>query len=381
MKIVMIGPVYPYKSGISYYTSLLYKQLVKNHDVTMLSYSMQYPKLLFKKPQKDYEDDILKIDEAQFVLNTANPFSCVATAARINKIKPDLVIFQWLHPYFAPCFIIVSKLLKNTKVLFMCHNVFPHERFPLDKKLTKMTLKCGDMFTVHAQSDAEDLRSILPDAHMAVTVHPTLNFFKQKDMTKEEARKILGINADEKVLLFFGLVREYKGLKHLLNACGELLNEGERERSGYRLLIAGDFAGGRPEYDEMIDRLGIAEMVDITDGHIPIGEVEKFFAAADLVVLPYESATQSGVIQVAYSFDKPVLATRVGGLPDVVIDNETGYVVEPFNPHLIAEAIRDFFDNGKAEAFAAGIEREKYKYSWEKMESVICELSESRGRG
>ena len=141
-----------------------------------------------------------------------------------------------------------------------------------------------------------------------------------------------------------------------------------------RLLIAGDFGGSRPGYDEQIQRLGIGDMIDIDDAHLPTAEVEKYFAACDLVVLPYEDATQSGVIQVAYSFDRPVLATRVGGLPDVVIDKETGYLTEPFRPDLIAEAIKDFFDNDRAKAFAAGIERERYKYSWEKMESVIMEF-------
>jgi glycosyltransferase involved in cell wall biosynthesis len=376
MRIVMIGPVYPYKTGLSYYVALLYKQLTQNHEVTLLSYTMQYPKILFKKPQKDYDDDVLKIEEAEFVLNTANPFSCIKTANKINKLQPDLVIFQWLHPYFAPCYTLITRHLKNTKVLFMCHNVFPHERFPLDRFLTKMTLKHGDFFTVHAQSDADDLKSILPDADLAVTVHPAYNFFKQKNMTKEEARKILGIPEDERVLLFFGLVREYKGLRHLLEALGRIRKEDPNNERKLRLIIAGDFAGGRAEYDARISALDIEKLVDITDGHIPIGEVEKFFAASDLVVLPYESATQSGVIQVAYSFDKPVLATRVGGLPEVVFDGETGYLVEPRRPDLIADAILDFFDNNKSEILAEGIEREKYRYSWERMEDVIEGLYE-----
>lgn len=375
MKIVMVGPVYPYKTGLSYYVSLLYKQLVKNHDVTLLSYTMQYPKFLYKKPQKDYEDDILRIDEAEFVLNTANPFSCWKTANKINKIAPDLVIFQWLHPYFAPCYTLITRTLKNTKILFMCHNVFPHERFPFDKKLTRMTLKHGDYFTVHAQSDAEDLMSILPQANMQVTVHPAYNFFKQKNMSKQDARKLLNISYDENVLLFFGLVREYKGLKHLIKAMGQIKEEDPSNHRKLRLLIAGDFAGKREEYDESIKNMGIDKYVNITDGHIPINEVENFFAACDLVVLPYESATQSGVIQVAYSFDKPVLATRVGGLPDVVFDGETGYLVEPFRPDLIASSIKDFFDNNREEDLSKGVQREKYRYSWERMEEVITELT------
>lgn len=376
VKIVMVGPVYPYKTGLSYYVALLYKQLSKHHNVTLLSYTMQYPKFLFKKPQKDYEDDVLKIDEAEFILNTANPFSCWSTARKINKIKPDLVIFQWLHPYFAPCYTLITKALNNAKVLFMCHNVFPHERFPMDKLLTKIALKNGDYFTVHAQSDADDLLSIMPNAKMEVTVHPAYNFFKQKDMTRDEARKILNIDSDENVLLFFGLVREYKGLKHLLNALAEIKKNDSENSRKIRLLIAGDFAGGRTEYDEMINNLGIGGLIDITDGHIPIGEVEKFFVASDLVVLPYESATQSGVIQVAYSFDKPVLATRVGGLPDVVFDKETGYLVDPFKPELIAKSICEFIDNKDAKVLSEGVKREKYRYSWERMEEVIMRLYE-----
>ena len=374
MKIVMVGPVYPFTSGLSYYVALLFRQLSKSHDVTLLSYTMQYPRLMYRKPQRDYEDDTLKIDEAKYVLNSADPISCIKTAKMINELTPDLVIFQWLHPYFAPCYTIITKKLKNTKILFMCHNVFPHERFPFDRALTKMTLKNGDYFTVHANSDAKDLKSILPDANLKVTVHPAYNFFKIKDMTRSEARNILNIGEEENVLLFFGLVRQYKGLKHLLNALGMIREEDAENTRRLRLLIAGDFGGSRPEYDDMISKLGIGGMIDIDDEHIPINEVEKFFAACDLVVLPYEDATQSGVIQVAYSFDRPVLATRVGGLPDVVIDGETGYLTEPLRPDLIAGAIRDYFDNNRAEAFAAGIERERYKYSWEKMENVIMEF-------
>ena len=378
MKIVMIGPVYPYTSGLSYYVSLLYRQLCKNHDVTLLSYSFQYPQFLYKRKQKDYEDDSLKIDEAQYVLNTANPVSCIKTAHMINGIGPDLVIFQWLHPYFAPCYYIIAKRLKNTRILFMCHNVFPHERFPMDRLLTKMTLKQGDHFTVHANSDAEDLRSILPDADVTVTVHPAYNFFKQKDMTKSEARRILGINEGTKVLLFFGIVRPYKGLRHLLDALKIIKDEDPENTRDLLLLVAGDFSGSRPEYDEIMENHGIADLISITDGHIPISEVEKFFAACDLVVLPYEDATQSGVIQVAYSFDKPVLATRVGGLPDVVFDRETGYLVDPQRPDLIADCIKDFFDNNMAESLAEGIEREKYRYSWDRMEKIITEFKKDR---
>lgn len=368
MKIIMVGPVYPFKTGLSYYTGLMYRDLIKKHDVELISYTMQYPKLLFKKEQRDYEDDAVKIDDVTFMLNTANPFNWIKTAHYINKKKPDLVIFQWLHPYFTPCFWSLSKLFcKHTKVMFICHNVFPHERFPLDKWLTKMALGQGDYFVTHSKSDAEDLKTVVKNPNYQVTVHPAYNFFKIEDMSKLEGRKQLGVGKQEKLLLFFGLVREYKGLKHLLKAMPVI----KEKYADCRLVIAGDFGSSEPEYRKLIDELDIADRVDIYGGHIPIPQVEKFFAACDLVVLPYESATQSGVIQVAYSFRKPVLATNVGGLPDVVSDDKTGFVVEPFKPKALSDAIERFFDENKAEEFKAHIEEEAYRFSWERMTEVI----------
>lgn len=367
-KIVLVGPVYPYKTGLSYYVSMLYKQLNKNNDVTIISYKMQYPKFLYKKPQKDYEDDVLKIEDVDYRLHTANPFNWISTARYINSLKPDLVIFQWLHPYFAPCYFTLIKLLKS-KVLYICHNAFPHERFPMDKFLTKIALQPANYFVTHSNSDADDLKTMIKDPKVSITVHPAYNFFKQTDMSKKEAREKLNLKDQEKVILFFGLVREYKGLKHLLNAMKLI-----KEKLDVKLLVAGDFAGNREEYDKLIEENSIGKNVYITDGHIPIGEVEKFFAACDMVILPYESATQSGVIQVAYSFDKPVLATRVGGLPDVVFDMETGYLVEPKKPEQIARAIIDFYENDRCKQFEEGIKREAYRYSWERMERVISDL-------
>ncbi len=369
-KIVMIGPVYPYKTGLSYYVSLLYNQLHNNNEVFLISYTMQYPKFLYRKPQKDYEDDVLKLDDVNYMLHTANPFNWLKVAKYIKKICPDLLILQWMHPYFAPCYYMLAKLVKKIKILYICHNVFPHERFPADKWLTAIALKQADFYITHSNSDAEDLKSIIRNPKMAITVHPAYNFFRRENMSKQKARERLKLSETDKVVLFFGLVREYKGLKHLLNAMAIL-----KEKLQIKLLIAGDFAGNREVYDGLIKKNAIEENVIITDQHIPISEVEKFFAACDLVVLPYESATQSGVIQVAYSFEKPVLATRVGGLPDVVFDGETGYVVEPQNAGKIAEAVIDFYENNRSDEFVKGIEREKYRYSWERMEKEIDNLT------
>lgn len=371
-KIVLIGPVYPYKGGISHYTGLLYRTLSEIYETTMVSYKMQYPKFLFKKEQRDYSNDRFKIEDTKFWLHTANPFNIMATAGKINKLHPDLVIIQWWHPYFAPCYWILTKLLRNTKILFVCHNVFPHERFPMDHMLTKFVLKQGDFFISHSKSDKKDLLEIQPEAKCSVAVHPTYNAFKWSDMQKPEARKLLGISETKKVLLFFGFVRPYKGLKYLLEAMPEIL----QSVPDTELLVVGEFGKDREEYMQLIREKQVENAVTCYEGYIPDKEVEKFFVACDVVVLPYESATQSGIVQIAYGFEKPVIATRVGGLPEVVLDNKTGYVVGKENPIAIAAAVEKFFLDKKEDEFRENIKKEADKYSWSRMRETIERLVE-----
>ena len=369
-KIVLIGPVYPYKGGIAHYTSLMYQALAKEHDVTMISYKMQYPKFLFKKEQKDYSNDMFKVEDTQFLINTANPFNIIGVANQIKKMKPDLVIIQWWHPYFAPCYSILTGFLKNTKILFICHNVFPHERFPMDKFLTRMTLKHGDCYIVQSRQDEEDLKTIIKNPIYKRTVHPTYNAFKMQNMSKEQAREKLKISNGEKVLLFFGFVREYKGLKHLIKAMPLI----QQKLDLVRLMVVGDFGDDKQSYLDLIQESHCEKTIDICDGYIPDQEVEKYFAACDLVVCPYESATQSGIIQIAYGFDKPVVATNVGGLPDVVADKKTGYLVEPKNPEAIADVVIDFYDNKRELEYAEHIQESAYEFSWERMVEIISDL-------
>lgn len=369
-KIVLIGPVYPYKGGISHYTGLMYRALIKKFDVYMLSYKMQYPRLLFKKEQRDYSNETFKIEETDYGIHTANPFNWIAIAKRIKALKPDLVLIQWWHPYFAPCYWSLCKLLgRKIKKLFVCHNVFPHERFPMDKFLTKLTLKNGDYFIVQSAQDEEDLKSIQSRAVYQKTVHPTYNTFKIQNLSKEQGRRLLQIKEEEKVLLFFGFIREYKGLKYLLDALPKVAEE----LPDVKLFIVGDFAGEEEKncYVNQIAERKMQDFVEIHDGYIPDGEVEKFFAAADLVVLPYESATQSGIVQIAYGFEKPVVVTNVGGLPEVVTDGKTGYVVEAKNSSALAEGIVKFFRKERAEVFHAHIVEEAEKYSWDRMTEIV----------
>jgi len=371
MRIVMVGPVYPFKSGIAHYTGMLYKQLIKNHDVKIYSYSMMYPKIMYKKPQRDYDDDVTRIDGVGYILNSANPFSWLSVAGRINKDNPDLVIFQWVHPYFAPCNSVLERFLKKSiKIAYICHNSLPHERFPMDKALTKMTLKKSDLIIAHSNSDADVLRDMFDGkVRVAVNPHPVYNFFKVKDMPKDEGLRLLNLTDKNKVLLFFGFVREYKGLKHLLRAMPEIV----KKYPETILLVSGDFGSDKADYLKIIEENNIGDYIQIHDGYIPTADVEKFFAACDLVVLPYESATQSGVIQISYGFEKPVLATNVGGLPDVVDHMKTGYIVEPLHPELISESVIDFFENDRAEEFKQGVCDSAYKFSWERMEKCLLE--------
>lgn len=370
-KIVMIGPVYPYKGGISHYTGLMYKALQKKYDVKMISYKLQYPKFLFKKEQRDYANDSFKIEPTHYWINTANPFNWIISAKKIKKEKPDLVIIQWWHPYFAPCYYMLAKMLKKIKIIFVCHNVFPHERFPMDRFLSKITLKQGNAYIVQSKSDAQDLEAIIPNATYEQTVHPTYNAFKFENMSMDKARNLLHIDQDERILLFFGFVRDYKGLKFLINALPDI----KEKISNIKLLIVGDFDGDKEDYLNLIAENMVENSIEIIDGYIPDKQVEKYFAACNLVVLPYESATQSGIVQIAYGFEKPVVVTNVGGLPDVVDDGKTGYVVDKKNPKKIAEAIQKFFIENVEQEMINNVKKEDYRFSWERMVEVVDRLN------
>lgn len=363
MKIVLIGPVYPYKGGISHYTSLLCRALREKHEVTMVSYKMQYPKLLFKKEQRDYSNKSFQIEDTQYWINTANPFNIINTAQRIRKLQPDIVIMQWWHPYFAPCYYLLARFLKHIPILFTCHNVFPHERFPMDRFLSRLVLRRGSGYIVQSHLDEADLLTVNPQAKYVVTPHPTYNAFKMQNMSREEARKLLDVDGQTPMLLFFGFVREYKGLKYLLDAMKKI----KAKVPEAQLWVVGDFGEDKEQYLDKIRTNDIRDQVRLEEGYIPDREVEKYFAAADLVVLPYISATQSGIVQIAYGFEKPVVVTDVGGLPDVVQDYKTGYVVPKENADAIAEAVTDFFQTDMDIPWTEHIRAQAKEFSWETM--------------
>ena len=382
MKIVMLGPVYPFKGGIAQYTGAMCAALAAEHEVRAVSFSLQYPKLLYRRPQREEGNTTFRYEPAIYPLNTMNPFTWKRTAAQICGGNPDLLIVQWWHPWFAPCYASVlasvRKKLRGTRILFVCHNVLPHEGFPMKDALARRVLRKGDAFIVHSGQDAEDLKRLVPDPLFIHGVHPAYNQFLKRGVTKEQARRELGIPEDREVLLFFGYIREYKGLKHLIRALPAI----RAGRPKACLCVVGDFwENNRPEYEQLIREAGAEDAVTLVDGYLPDDKVEPWFAAADLCVLPYESATQSGVIQIAYSFGLPVVATDVGGLPEVVHDGRTGYVVPPKDPEKIAEAVVRFFGEKKAESFQEHIREEAYRYSWDRMTEHVDTLMQKLAEG
>jgi len=362
---IVLGPVYPYKGGISHYTCLTARSLEKKGNVQIISFSLQYPNFLYPgKQQKDYDNDSFRYDNIEYCLNTVNPFSWISTAAKIIKTKPDKLIINWWHPFFGPAFFIMTgvvRLFSKSKIVFIAHNVLPHEKFPFDKLIARLTLSRGHHFLVQSKEDEEKLLSLLPDADYKRIVHPTYNAFKFEEITKEEAREWVGLKPDDKVLLFFGFVREYKGLMYLIKAIPAVLEK----LPEIKLMVVGDFFTEKKKYVDEVENLGIQNSVLIFDDYVPDKEVGKFFFASDLVVLPYVSATQSGIVQIAYGFEKPVIATSVGGLPEVIDDNRTGFLVPPTDSDSLSASIIKFFEENKAEIFQKEIAKDQKKYSWE----------------
>lgn len=372
MKINIIGPTYPHRGGISHYNTLLCNHLSKNHDVHLLSFKRLYPAFLY--PGGNQKDDVSKNmikTDSDAIIDSINPLTWLKAFAKISKEKPDMLIFHWWTPFFTPVFYSIAKLTRiftKTKILFICHNVLPHEGRKIDNLLTKLVLKRGNSFIVHSSEDYNNLKKLIPDANVKQTVHPTYDIFNFKSYDEESSKEMLGIN--NKSILFFGAVREYKGLKYLIAAMPIVL-----QHIDATLIIAGQFWEDRNIYVEQVKKCGIEDNVKIVDEYIPNEKVGLYMTAADIVVLPYISATQSGIIQIAYGFNKPVISTNVGGLPDVVKDGETGFLVDSANPETLAHAIVSYFNEGCEEVFVENIKKENERFSWDVMVKIIEEAT------
>lgn len=348
-RLCIIGPTYPYRGGIAHYTTLLTRHLreEEGNEVLLISFSRQYPKWLFPgKSDKDPSKRPLTT-EAEYLLDPINPVTWRRTLKRVAKFCPDVVLIPWWHPYFAPSWGILSRAIQrlpnNPKLIFICHNVLPHEQGKMGKfmlpKITKWTLQKGDKFVVHATSDRETLRGILPEAKIEVKSLPMI----MDETDTSDVELPVKLPDDRPILLFCGIVRPYKGLDVLLDAFALAIEE-----RPLHLVVAGEFwKNSRPQYEEQITRLGIAEHITIVDEYLPDEVFTAFIDRADVVVLPYKSATQSGVIQAAFGRNTPVITTDVGGLAEVVENGRNGFVVEPNNNEMLLSALLSYFDNDK----------------------------------
>jgi len=372
MNICLIGPSYPFRGGISHYMTLLYRHLRVRHDVKFFSFKRQYPEWLFPgKTDIDPSNFPIQEEHTDRIIDSINPVTWLQAASKIIKSHPDLLIIPWWVSFWAPQFYLISllvKLLSKARIFFICHNVVAHESKWIDKFLTHTVLRNGDFFIVHSQNDKNNLLKILPLAIVSKTFHPTYACFNLFDNNSQEIRRQFSIKG--KILIFFGFVREYKGLKYLLEAIPKVLL-----KMPITLLVVGEFWNDKKQYLEIVEKLRIGSNVIFVDKYIPNEEVGKYFNIADLVVQPYVSATGSGVVQIAFGFHKPVIATQVGCLPEVVVDGKTGYLVPPRSSSEIASAIIDFFHNKKAEEFSENIKAENYKFSWDRFIDVIEEIA------
>lgn len=345
------------------------------HEVKLIAMKRQYPSLLFPgKTQIDESDVAIKVDGAELVIDSINPLSWRKAASNIESWRPDLLVIQWWHPFFSPAFGSIARLIgRKVPVLFLCHNVIPHEKQGPVAALSRAALRWGDLFIVHSEEDMRNLRAILPESKVKTARHPTYEVFKYSEISREEARNALEIAQDARMLLFFGLVRSYKGLKYLIKAMPRI-----RDQVCAELLVAGEFYEGRTSYDALIQELKLAEEVRVEDRYVPNEQVGIYFMASDVVVLPYVTATQSGIVQIAYGFERPVITTNVGGLPEVVRNGETGLLVPPADPIALADAVIRFFKDNLGETLARGVREHKEEFSWERMVDTIEELAAGR---
>lgn len=359
MKIAILSCFYPYRGGISQFNACLYGELGRRHDVKAFNFSRQYPEFLFpgKTQYVTADDEAVKIDSER-LLDTANPFSYVSTLKRIKEWGPDLLIIRYWMSWFAPSLGYVARGMKGRcKVISILDNVVPHEPRFFDKPFTKYFLGGSDGFVTLCEAVEKDLLRLKPDAACKVLPHPLYSHFgKKKDRT--EAEKKLGLQHGKKNLLFFGLIREYKGLDILLEAFSELSDE-------YQLIIAGEPYGSFDKYADMIESAG-KDRIHTFLHYIKDSEVSDFFSAADVAVLPYRSATQSGISSVSYHFEIPMIVTDVGGLKETIGDRGTGITAAEISPEAIRkEILRYFSDPGIKENCIRNIQKTKKELSWE----------------
>ena len=370
MKVIILGPAWPYRGGIAAFNERLARQYqAEGHEVELVTFTLQYPSFLFPGTTQystDPAPEGLKITRK---LNSINPFSWLSTGRYIRRQRPDLVISAFWLPFMAPAMGTALRRAKRkgTRRVSILHNLIPHEHRPGDKLFSKYFVGSNDAFVTLSRSVLDDLNVFDPKGlkPRAFSPHPLYDHYGAT-LTRKEALDLIGLRENQRYVLFFGFIREYKGLDLLLDAMAD-----ERmERLGVKLIVAGEFYGDPKPYRELISRHDIGDRVVMHTEFIPDHEVNRYFCAADLVVQPYKNATQSGVSQIAYHFEKPMVVTNVGGLPEIVPNEKAGFVVNP-DSQEIADAIVRYFDEDWQQRLTEGVREEKKKYAWDKMTAAI----------
>jgi glycosyltransferase involved in cell wall biosynthesis len=369
MKIIIVGTAFPYRGGLAAYNERLAHEYVKQgNDVEIITFTLQYPAFLFPGDTQystEFAPTNLTISRK---INAISPLNWMKVGREIKTKSPDLVIYCYWMAFMAPCFGTIARYARSpkTKMVALIHNMIPHEPTILDRLFPRYFVKAMDGFVAMAESVVADINHFdVDNKPKVVSPHPIYDHYGEA-LTKKEAALKLGLHEQKTYILFFGFIRQYKGLDLLLEAFAD-----ERLRKfPVRLIVAGEFYENPQPYLEKIISLRLEGLVELRTGFIPDSEVRNYFSVADLVAQPYRTATQSGVSQIAYHFEKPMLVTNVGGLAETIPNGKVGYVVE-VDPSQIADALVDFLSNNRAEKMIENIRIEKKKFLWSKMTDAI----------
>ncbi|MDL2255805.1 glycosyltransferase [Parabacteroides sp. OttesenSCG-928-K15] len=371
MKIAMLSTFYPFRGGIAQFNANLYEALREEHEVIPFTFKRQYPDFLFpgKTQFVTDADNAIEIKSIP-LLDTANPFSYVSAAKRIERENPDILIMKYWMSYFSPSLGTVARRLKKKgcKVITVLDNVIPHEQKFFDKPFTTWFLKQNSGFVAMSESVRNDLLTLRPDAPNILLPHPLYDHFGKK-VEQSVARRQLALDPDKKTLLFFGLIRDYKGLDLLIDAFDML------DGDDYQLLIAGESYGSFQKYTDQINKSRQPERIKVFNRYIDDNEVPLFFSAADVCILPYRNATQSGITSIAYHFETPLLATRTGGLSESIEKQGIGLMIPEVTAASVARTIQQFYTQNPAD-FTANFEREKKQLTWEVFATKLIKFAE-----
>jgi glycosyltransferase involved in cell wall biosynthesis len=380
MRVALIGPVYPYRGGIAHYTTMLHRALCeREHEVLLVSFKRQYPKWLFPgQSDQDPSKRPLKAKEAKYWIDSLNPLTWLIAFRRIRLYRPDVIILQWWTTFWAPAWFVfglLNRLFLRESLIYICHNVLPHETKFWDSRLVRLVLAWGTHFTVQSTSERERLVAMLPRANVVVSPLPVFDMFADGKISKAEARRQLGMPIDVPILLFFGIVREYKGLKDVLRALPVI----QGRQGKVLLLVAGEFWEDKQPYLKIVEQLDIGGSVIIEDRYIPNEQVPLYFSAADILVAPYRRVTGSAAIQMAFGFECPVVATAIDGLMDLGHEHNDLMLVPPADSDALAAAIVRYFTH--VQAVSSSGHSEKRAFTWSSLvdiiESLVTEKSHS----